>query len=412
MDALIFVIIVLLSSFILCIVSGFVHQWLVIPLLCGFFFRLLFMAMNYYGVFAPPGARGDALNFTAYAYKWSQGSWSDVFSSFDYSSSYVYSTMGAVVYKIFGFHELVLPSLNIFFGILGILLVGKMAYDLWGRKPSLISAYIMALFPFAIFNSVISLREEFSIVLFLIGLFLFLKWISGRGSVWIFGSFAFFAMAIMIHPGWLGAMVGITIYLGLFAIKTIYAAFRAGITTHRSANKMLSAIALFAVAIVIVAGSGGITLAKGITIGGEEEDGEKDELIESRFQREARGGSAYPGFIATGNPYAQPWLIPARIIYFTYSPFPWDISSPRQIMGLVASFMYAFLTWRLIKGWHRVKHKEECIALMCMTGALIFVFAIGATNIGTAIRHRTKFLGLFTLLAASSFQKLSIRFRR
>ncbi|TVP45505.1 MAG: hypothetical protein EA345_14085 [Halomonas sp.] len=411
MDALIFIVCVLSLTFLICLIAGFVFRWLLLPLLVGFVARLLFLFLDYYGLFSPPGAEGDARNFTRFAYEWSQGSWADVFSTFDYSASYLYSSIGAVFFKLVGFNDLVLPSLNTLAGIVGILLVGKMAYDLWGEKASVISAFIMALFPFAIFNSVIALREEFSIVIFLMGTFLFLKWVAGRGSIWIFGAFGFFAVAIMIHPGWLGAMIGVAIYLGVFAVKTLYAGLRGGRTTRSSASKMLSAIALFSVALLIVAGSGGITLAKGITIGGEDEGGTED-LIESRFQRDPRGGSAYPGFIATGNPYAQPWLIPARIVYFVYSPFPWDLRSPRQLMGVAAALMYAFLSWRLYKGWNLVKRKEECIALMCMTGALIFIFAIGVTNVGTAIRHRTKFLGILTLLAASSFDKLKIRLRR
>jgi 4-amino-4-deoxy-L-arabinose transferase-like glycosyltransferase len=101
-----------------------------------------------------------------------------------------------------------------------------------------------------------------------------------------------------------------------------------------------------------------------------------------------------------------------RIVYFTFSPFPWDLRSPRQVLGLLASAMYFFLAWRLYKGWHLVRRREECLALMFMAGALIFVFAIGVTNFGTAIRHRTKFLAICTLLAASSFDKLTVRLRR
>lgn len=411
MDALMFIFFSLFFSFFICLLVGFFYRWLLVPLLCALVIRLFFLALDFYGIFSPPGADGDALNFTAKALEWSKGSWPQVFSTFNYSASYVYSTVGAVVFKLVGFHPLVLPSLNIVAGMMGVVLVGKMTYDLWGVKASIISAYIMGLFPFAVFNSVVSLREEFSVVVFLFGTFLFLRWVAGRGSVWIFTSFVFFAIAIMIHPGWLGAMVGVSIYLGFFAARTLYSGLRFGMTRRSDASKMFSAIALFSVAVMIVIGSGGITLAKGISIGGDDDEG-ADELIESRFQREARGGSAYPGFIARGNPYTQPWLIPARMVYFVYSPFPWDISTPRQLMGVVASLLYAFLTWRLIKGWHLVKRKQECIALMCMTGALIFIFAIGVTNIGTAIRHRTKFLGIFVLLAASSFQKFYIRFRR
>lgn len=407
-----FVTVVFLLSFVFCLIVSMKYRWLLWPIMLGFAFRFLLVFLDYFGIFTPPGAAADALVFTRTAYEWSQLDWDRLFNTFNYSASYVYSTIGGVIFKLVGYNYFVLPSLNILAGLAGIFLTGLMAYRLWGRKPAIISAYIMALFPFAAFNSSTALREELSIVLFLLGLFFFLNWIAGKGVIWIFAAFTMFALALMIHPGWIGAMVGIALYLGYFAFRTLVSSIKGGATTRQAASKFFSAVALFSVAMLIVVGSGGINLAKGITIGGDDEDGGVEDLIESRFQRDARGASAYPGFIAQGNPYTQPWLIPMRIIYFTYSPFPWDIRSPRQFMGMLASAMYLFLSWRLYKGWDRIKRKEECLALMFMAGALIFVFAIGVNNIGTAIRHRTKFLAIFTLLGASTFDRLRVRLRR
>ncbi|OJA06004.1 hypothetical protein QHL1GM_11755 [Halomonas sp. QHL1] len=411
MISALFVIVMFTLSIVFCLIVSLKHRWLLWPLFFGFAFRSLLMFLDYYGIFAPPGATGDAIVFTRTAYEWSLFEWNRLFDTFNYKASYVYSTIGAVFLKIFGYNHFVLLVLNFLAGLIIIFLTGIMAYRLWGRKPAIISSYIMALFPFAAFNSVIALREELSIVVFLLGVYFFLKWVSGKGTIWILVAFPMFATALMIHPGWIGAMVGIALYLGYFSTKTLVASIKGGATTRQVASKFLSAIALFTVAILIVAGSGGISLAKGITIGGDSEEGVTD-LIESRFQREGRGGSAYPGFVAQGNPYTQPWLIPMRVAYFTFSPFPWDLRSPRQLLGVSASAMYLFLAWRLYKGWHNVKRKEECLALMFMAGALIFVFAIGVTNFGTAIRHRTKFLAICTLLAASSFNQLSVRLKR
>ena len=411
MISALFVIVMFVLSFVFCLIVSMKYRWLLWPIMFGFAFRVLLIFIDYYGLYALPGANSDAIAFTRRAYEWSQLEWDRLFDTFNYSASYVYSTIGAVFFKAFGYNHLVLPVLNFFAGLTGIFLTGIMAYRLWGRKPAVISAYIMALFPFAAFNSVVALREEFSIVVFLLGVYFFLNWISGRGTIWIFAAFSMFAVALMIHPGWIGAMVGIALYLGYFSCKTLVSSIKGGATTRQVASKFFSAIALFSVALLIVVSSGGISLAKGISIGGDSEEG-VDDLIESRFQNKARGGSAYPGFVAQGNPYTQPWLIPMRIAYFTFSPFPWDLRSPRQVLGLLASAMYMFLAWRLYKGWHRVKHKEECIVLMFMAGALIFVFAIGVTNYGTAIRHRTKFLAICTLLAASSFDKLSVRLKK
>ncbi|MFC3285493.1 hypothetical protein [Litchfieldella rifensis] len=407
-----FLSLVLLSSFVFCLFVAVRYRWLMMPMMVGFFFRIVLIVLDYNEIFSPPGGNADALVFTRRAFEWSQLDWPNLFATFNYSASYVYSTIGAIFFKTFGAHNLVLPSLNFLAGMIVIFLAASMTYDLWGRKPAIISAYIMALFPFAAFNSVIALREEFSILVFLMGLFFFLKWVSGKGFAWICIAFLFFPMAVMIHPGWIGAVVGVALYLAYFSARLVLSSFKGAVTNRRNISKLISSVAVLFISLAFIAGSGGITLAKGITIGGESEEEGVADLIESRFEKDPLGGSAYPGFVATGNPYTQPWLIPVRVFYFMFSPFPWDIRSPRHALGMVAMLMYSFLAWRLYKGWPVVKKKDECIALLLIFGALVFIFSIGVTNIGTAIRHRTKFLGLFVILAASSFNSLKIRFRK
>lgn len=402
----------MLASFVFCLFVSLKHRWLLAPIMAGFFFRIGLIFLDYLDVFTAPGGNADALVFTRRAIEWSQLDWKDLFSTFDYSASYVYSTIGAIFYKSFDVNFLILPSLNFFAGMLVIFLTAVMTYELWGRRPAIISAYIMALYPFSAFNSVIALREEFSILFFLIGLLFFLKWVSGKGGIWIYPAFAFYTMAVMIHPGWIGAIVGVSLYLVYFSFKTIMKGIRGNNTQRRVIGKLFSSLTVLAFSLVVIAGSNGISLAKGITVGGASEEESVVDLIESRFEGDPAGGSAYPGFIATGNPYTQPWLIPARMAYFHFSPFPWDIRSPRHLLGLVSSFLYFFIAWRIYKGWGDIKRKEECIALLLIFGALTLVFAIGVNNIGTAIRHRTKFLATILILAASSFNSFKISFRR
>ncbi|HSH48962.1 MAG TPA: hypothetical protein VK991_10295, partial [Halomonas sp.] len=86
--------------------------------------------------------------------------------------------------------------------------------------------------------------------------------------------------------------------------------------------------------------------------------------------------------------------------------------SPRHLLGLVSSVLYGFLAWRVFRGWGRLTQREEGLALLFIFGAITFVFALGVNNIGTAIRHKTKLLGLFVILAASSFDYLRGKLRR
>lgn len=407
----IFVTMVLSLTLVICIYLSLRRRWLMFPILSAFFARIFLIILDYYKIFSPPGGNADALVFTRKAYEWSLLSWEELFNTFNYSASYVYSTVGAVFFKIFGFNTLLLPSLNTLAGVLVVYFTALMAHDLWGRRSGIMCGSIMALYPFAAFNSVIALREEFSVLLFVLSLFCLLKWIAGRGAQWILFNFIFLSMAIMLHPGWIGALIGVAAYLAIFSFRIIIKTAKGSLLQRRSLGKFVSSILVFLLASTIVIGSGGVTLAKGITIG-KEDDSNIEETIESRFERDPKGGSAYPGFIATGNPYSQPWLIPARMIYFHFSPFPWDIRSIRHVLGLLSSLLHIFLFYGLYKSWGEIKRREECMALLLVFGALTFIFAIGVTNTGTAIRHKTKFLSLLVVLAGPYLNNLKIKLRR
>lgn len=402
-----FVFLLFLATAVFCLIAVYLHRWLLYPLLFAYLFRCFLVMLDYTRVFRPPGATADATRFTWIAHEYSLMEWPRLIDRLRLFTSDFYPWLGGALQKIVGQSELMLISTSFFFGHVIVVVISVIVYQLWGRRQAVMAAYIMALYPFAAFNSILAMREEVSIMFFSIGLYFFIRWIRGIAPLGLLSSGFFFVLAISFHPGWVGAFVGIAIYLLYFLYRAVKTN-DGGRVTKLHAFKVLLALGMLLGSVGMIALGDGISLGKGVEIGG---DGESDigDAIEERFNREARGGSAYPGFIAQGNPYTQPWLIPARIVYFHFSPFPWDLRSPRQILGVVSSVLYAFLAWRLYRGWHQIKYREEALALLLIFGAITFIFAIGVTNIGTAIRHKTKLLGLFVILAAASFDR--VRFK-
>src|SRR5690606_28142625 len=123
------------------------------------------------------------------------------------------------------------------------------------------------------------------------------------------------------------------------------------------------------------------------------EDADIGDALTARFGREESfGSSGYPSFITHGDPVSQPWLLPLRIIYFLFAPFLWDIRSPRHLMGLVSSLLYLYIFWKVYKNWALITARQELIPIIFVFAGLTIVYAVGVTNIGTAIRHKTKFL--------------------
>lgn len=410
MSADFYVLIIFLLAAVYCIGVSVMHRWLLWPLVCAYLIRSFLFLMDYLYIFRPPGADTDASRFTRVALEWTQLSWPNLLSLDVLFNSLFYSWLGAILMKLVGFSEHILPAMNFLFGHVVVATTGLIAYQLWGKRTAIIVALIMSLYPFAAFNSITAMREEVAIMFFVLGLYFFLSWVGGKSILGLLWGSAFFGCAVLFHPGWIGSFIGVAVYLIFFLYRSLFKSDTTKFSFHDTVKVLLSS-AMLIISLGMIGLGGGVYLGKGIEVGGDEDSG-IGSAVESRFQRPATGGSAYPAFIAQGNPYTQPWLIPGRIIYFHFSPFPWDISSVRHLLGAVSSVLYMFLAWRVYKGWGTLKNREECLAMLFIFGALTFIFAIGVTNVGTATRHKTKLLSIFVILAASSFQTLSVKLRR
>ncbi|RXG63416.1 hypothetical protein ES695_17395 [Candidatus Atribacteria bacterium 1244-E10-H5-B2] len=116
----------------------------------------------------------------------------------------------------------------------------------------------------------------------------------------------------------------------------------------------------------------------------------------------ARGGAAYlVGF--TPNSILEIIIqSPVRMVYFLLAPFPWMISSPGQILGLIDALLYLVLVFYLMKGLKYLKkyNNPAFWAVILILLIIIGTFAWGVSNFGTAIRHRQKIVWL--IIAVSS----------
>lgn len=379
-------------------------------LLAAWAFRFSLLWMDYFGIFQVPGS--DSIAFTRHARYLMELPWPEMWSLYDATSAFNgYAWYGALIMRVVGFHELIMPTLNLLAGSIGLVFACRIIQQMWGWKAAKIAVWILAFYPFAAFNSAIALREEFAIAAFVVGLYYLLRWVRNQSYFGVMVAGIFFGIATSIHPGFIGAFVGMALFMGMRSFRALVVLGRGrGIAPRELLNAMASVGGL-AVLLGIIFIGGGLHLGKGITVGGEAGDEALVEAIESRFQRDARGGSAYPSFLVTGDPFSQPWLILGRMFYFHFSPFPWDIRSSRHVLGLVSSLLYIFLFYRIFRGWPELKKRPEHEMMVFMFIGLTFVFAVGVTNIGTAIRHKTKFIILVLAMAASSFGLLKTKLK-
>ncbi len=102
---------------------------------------------------------------------------------------------------------------------------------------------------------------------------------------------------------------------------------------------------------------------------------------------------------------------PIRMLYFLFSPFLWQLHSLKDMVGLFDSIMYLVLILSFVlemKNFKKFnnKYKEILIFSAILLFFMIFFFAWGVSNTGTALRHRT-FL-LFVLIPVATHNLVNV----
>ena len=117
----------------------------------------------------------------------------------------------------------------------------------------------------------------------------------------------------------------------------------------------------------------------------------------------AFGGSAYGADVDTRTVTGSIAYLPLGILRFLFAPFPWTISSMRQLLTLPESLLWYYLAYRGVRGiWHDVRTNVSKIAAPLLV-LLVSVAAYGLVsgNEGTAYRHRAQLMPIVFVFAAA-----------
>ena len=90
----------------------------------------------------------------------------------------------------------------------------------------------------------------------------------------------------------------------------------------------------------------------------------------------------------------------ARMAYFLFSPFLWDIQKIIHLFGFFDGILYMALVYLIFKN-RKVIWKDPALRIiLIILVSYIFIFGIGTSNFGAGVRHRTKFIIEIVILAA------------
>jgi len=324
-----------------------------------------------------------------YATAWNTGLEANF--TFAHGAPLVYSKIIGVIYFISGRVPLLVQFVNVVLGVFIVYYVYKIIIEFGATKRSAqIGSVITALFPTLCLYSTITLRETFISFFTIVSVFYFFKWLnSGTVSKLILA-----AAFLLLSSALFGAMIVVGVVYAIFFIF-----YEVKTKKWRLLSKQ-SVLGIFIVTLVIM-----IIIFNPFLM--DKLPGDlrlifSPDYMSWKVTTVATGGAAYlVGF--TPNSILDIIIqSPVRMMYFLFAPFPWMISSPGQILGLIDALLYLVLVFYSVKGLKYLKkyNNPAFWAVILMLLIIIGTFAWGVSNFGTAIRHRQKIVPL--LIAVSS----------
>ena len=355
----------------------------------GFALRAAVAYLEESGSLELPWSGKDSLKFYNDAITFSCYSSERFLHTFDPTSSQVYAWLLAIPARVLGSEVLYLRLINAVSGTLLIVQTYTLARRIATERAAMLSAAAVAFFPLTIALSSVLLREAL-ITNCILGAFWFITLYSQRLDLrWLCGAAFCFVLGGMLH----GA---IAIGVATLLLVVLYNAIAQGRHTSRRLIVQLGAGLLMAGGMVVV------PLAAGMSVSKLGSSSDASSIAQERIEREQRmgskGESGYPAFLLQ-NPL-RPDVFVLRSVYFMGSPFLWSarngVDQVAALLGLGNLLLFVGILWR----FRQLDQVERSYLMVLLF--FIAMFSFGTSNVGTAIRHRTKFFACTVCLFAAS----------
>lgn len=342
-------------------------------------------------IYSLPDSSPDALIVELQAYEWSKNGFVNAIKNFPGPKFDFISWLIAIPYSLFGRSLLMAQSISLFFGMSTVFLSCILVKNIFDLKTAKKIGWILAFFPSFVLYSVLTLREVYAIFFLLISLFGLLNWTHYENLKSILLTMFGFIGATFFH----GALIVGGIIFIYFAIKLNLKNLFKNLLFKKNIH-LKSFIFLIGILMIFsIFPPTSIYVPKLESISSFNFD---KILRVSTFKLE--GDAAYPNWLIMETISEIFYKGPIRMIYFLFSPFPWDISKPNHFIGLIDGLFYAFISFFIIINLKEIWRNKFLKIIFLILIFYIFIFGIGVGNFGTNIRHRLKFILLLLVLAA------------
>lgn len=352
-------------------------------IICGLLLRVLLLYFDQYGktIFQLPNSGADSEGFYRTCLRIIASGTPRGISDFP-------GLMSKLMFYV-GTNRLNAQFIVVIFSLLSLVFIGYTLETLdVGADIERRIMWIVCLLPnFAILGSIF-LRESLVTMLVSASVYSFARWIRHGGIMRVVLSMILILFGIQYHSGIIGIAVGYFVALVLY--------------NHRDKSIRISFWGMMLTGIFIVAFTyfynnfGEQFFYKMANI----------ESVNDIANTSTEGGSSYATYVGNSNSIVSIIIYtPLRLIYFLFSPFPWQWRGIADIVAFAFSSMfYLYTIGKAIKTYRHSEGDQRIQLLLWIIIALsvTFVFAWGVSNTGTATRHRDKLVPVFTIILSIS----------
>jgi hypothetical protein len=291
---------------------------------------------------------------------------------------FVYFVAG--LYYVFGRNQILVQLLNGIIGGVTVLIIYAIAARLFDRGVARYAALFMAFFPQMIFWSAAMYKDP--AVMFCIALSMFaVMRLQDRFSVvdlilFLFASLALLSLRFYIF------------YLVAFAtLGTFIFGQRRGFLGSLGTQIVLLGSFLFAFSFA----------AQKETVELQAEYFDLKHVQEARLDQTQLARSVIRSEVDVSTPGGALAALPVGLVYLLFAPFPWSITSVRQLLTVPETLVWYSLMPAFARGLRfAIKQRfRACLPIFVFAGTLTAAYAVFQGNIGTAYRQRTQITMFF-----------------
>ena len=359
--------------------------------------RIIVLLIGHY-VVPLPDSTGDASSFEGEAlhmFKTSTG-FSNLLSQYPGPGSGFIVWIIALLYLFFGESKLMAQSLSLLFGMGSIFLGWLLLRKIWDEHVALKAGWVLALFPSLILYSCLTMREAYISFFLALALYGVVDWVRVGKFKSIILALIGFIGAMFFH----GAMfLGAIIFFGIVILSNFRETFRRSIFSSNYIRNLM--ISLF---IIISFGSyffGKFEIPK---LGSFKDIIQVERLLK-QTKNSTEGDASYPKWLIIDSPVELIYKSPIRMVYFVFSPFPWNVKKLSHLLGMIDAFFYIYLVCLILLNQKAIRSDNALIIILILLIVYIALFGTAVGNFGTGIRHRGKFILMFIILAAPLLPK-------